>query len=162
MKAKRNKKYVPRRVTTSGGLVAIARCIARGEEAAPLRDDQLTDLGVAYWLSMKNLLTGEASEEAWSCVVCALNIAMALSEAGTGGEYEAAIRRALDGAYRAKVRSYKAGTFRLDGEAITDITEALHIHDAQMESATRAEVTEAMRLVHSRIESGHFYQMGAA
>ena len=164
MKKPRNKKYRPRPIATAGGLGVIAKCIARGAEVVPLRDDQLTDLGVAYWLSMENLRTGEATEEAWSCVVCALNIGMALCEGGIGAGDAArdAMTRALDGAFRAKVRSAKSGTFRLDGEAITDITEALHIHDQQLQLATRAEVTQAMRTVHQRIEEGNVYTVEAA
>ncbi len=156
-KPKRTKRYVPRPIATAGGLGVIANCIARGAEVVPLRDDQLTDLGVAYWLSMENLRTGEATEEAWSCVVCALNITMALSEAGIGDDYEAEIRLALDGAFRAKVKSAEVGTFRLDGPAITSITKALEIHDQQLQIATRAEVTQAMRTVHERIEAGNVY-----
>lgn len=158
---KRNKKYHPKPVHVAGGLVALARCIARGEEAVPLRDDQLTDLGVAYWLSMENLRTGAATEEAWSCVVCALNIGMALCEDGIGGEYEAMLVSALDGAFRAKIRSAKAGTFRLDGAAIIAITDALQVHDQQLEIATRAEVTKAMQTVQDRVNKGHIYEVPA-
>jgi hypothetical protein len=162
MKAKRNKKYRPRPVATAGGLGVIANCYARGEEHIPLRDEQLTDLGVAYWLSMENLRTGAATEEAWSCVVSALNIAMALCEDGIGIEFEGDFNRALAGAWRAKVRSAKSGNFRLDGPAIIEITAALHLHDQQLKLATRAQVTKALNLVHDRIEEGNVYTLEAA
>lgn len=160
-KPARNKKYVPRPVTQHGGLIAVARVHARAAEAAPLRDAQLTDLGVAYWVSLENLRTGAASEDAWSCVVCALNIGMVLCEQGVGAEHERAFVDALDGAFRAKVRSARAGTFRLDGEAMRDIEAAFHLHDAQMQLATRAEVTLAMRTVHERIDRGNVYREAA-
>jgi len=157
MKPKRNKKYRPRPVAAAGGLTVFARCYARGEEVVPLRDEQLTDLGVAYWLSMENLRTGAATEEAWCCVVSALNIAMALSEADIGADYEDDFNLALAAAWRAKVRSATTGTFRLDGPAIVDITAALHLHDQQLKLATRAQVTTALNLVHDRINEGHVY-----
>ena len=155
---RRTKKYRPRPVDPDGGLSRIALCVARGINAAPLTGAQLTDLGAAYWLSFEQLRTGEATEEVWSCVVCALNIGMALAEAGIGDEYEQTLIVALDGAFRAKVRSATSGNFRLDGEALGAIDDALHVHDAQMEIATRDEVTAAMRLVHARIEEGNVYQ----
>lgn len=161
-KKKRDKAYRPRLVATAGGLSVFAKCYARGEEAVPLRDEQLTDLGVAYWLSMENLRTGAATEEAWSCVVSALNIAMALSEAGIGAEYEDDFNLALAGAWCAKVRSATSGTFRLDGPAIIEITAALHLHDQQLKLATRAEVTKALNLVHDRIDAGNVYTVETA
>lgn len=161
VKPKRTKKYCPKPIANDGGLIVFGKCYARGENAAPLRADQLTDLGSAYWLSLENLRKHDANEESWSCVVCALNIGMALAESGIGGEYEKDIVKALDGAFRAKIRSANSGTFRLDGEAIQDIEHALHVHDAQMELASRSEVTAAMRLVAGRIKEGNVYREAA-
>jgi len=161
MKKPREKKYRPRPVAQAGGLAAIAKCVARGQDAAPLASDQLSDLGLAYWLSLEQLRTGAATEEAWSCVVTALNIAMAMAEAEIGAEHEQAIIRALGGAFRAKVRSAKSGNFRLDGDAMRDIEAALTIHDAQMQVATRAETVAALQLVRRRVDQGHVYKDAA-
>lgn len=158
---KRNKPYRPKPVTQHGGLIAVARVHARAEEAAPLCDDQLTDLGVAYWASFENLRSGPATEEAWSCVACALNIGIVLCEQELGQEYEELFARALEGAFRAKVRSQRTGSFRLDGAALRDIEDAFDVHDAQMELATRAEVTRALNTVHARMESGNVYRAAA-
>ena len=158
MKKPRNKKYRPRPMSLDGGLVAVAKCYARGQDAAPLNGGQLSDLGLAYWLNLEQLRTGEASEEAWSVVVTALNIGLALTETGIGAEHEQAMNAALEGAFRAKVRSAKSGNFRLDGDAMRDIEAALAIHDGQMEIASRAEITAAMRLVSLRIDEGHAYR----
>lgn len=161
MKKPRSKKYRARPVAQAGGLTAIAKCVARGQDAAPLADDQLADLGLAYWLSLEQLRTGAATEEAWSCVVTALNVAMAMAEADIGAEHEQAIVHALDGAFRAKTRSAKTGNFRLDGDATRDIEAALTIHDAQMEVATRAETVAALQLVCRRVDEGHVYKNAA-
>lgn len=157
----RHKKYAPKPVSRHGGLIAIAMAHARGQEASPLRHDQLSDLGLAYWLSLDNLRAGDANEECWSCVTCALNIGMVLSERGIGPEHEETFVRALDGAFRAKIRSARAGSFRLDGQALTDIEAAFHIHDQQMAVATRAEVGAAMAAVRHRIDAGNVYQAAA-
>jgi hypothetical protein len=133
-------------------------CHARGENASVLKPDQVTDLGVAYWLSFENLRTGDANEESWSCVACALNVALVLCEKGIGAEYEQQLVKALDGCFRAKIRSAKSGNFRLDGEALRDIETALQIHDQQMQLAKRWEVTAAMQTIYKRLKDGNVYQ----
>ena len=160
-KKPRHKKYQPKRVTQHGGLVAIAMCHARGENASTLNGDQVTDLGVAYWLSFENLRTGSANEESWSCVACALNVALVLAEKGIGAEFERDLVKALDGTFRAKMRSSTSGNFRLDGEALRDIEHALHIHDQQMQIAKRWEVTAAMNVIYARLEAGNVYKEAA-
>lgn len=161
-KSRAKKKYTPRPVARDGGLLAIARCHARGEESAPLRGDQVTDIGYAYRTSLENLRSGPASEEAWSSVACALNIGLVLSEIGIGPEYELEFVTALDGAFRAKARSARTGNFRLDDDAMRDIGNAFETHDLQLELATRAEITEAMRTVRRRIDTGNVYTVQTA
>lgn len=156
------KQYKPRHASTSGGLTAIAMCHARFENNSPLRGDQLTDLGVAYWVSLEQLRVGDASEDHWSCVVCALNISLIMAENGIGAEYERDIAKALDGAFRAKIRSAKSGNFRLDGDAMRDITNVIAIHDEQMKLASRNEVVAALATVRRRIDEGNVYERQAA
>lgn len=158
MKKKRDKKYRPKQAHPAGGLVALAQIGARGEASSLLRADQQTDLGAAYWLSLDNLAFGAADEEHWSCVVCALNIGMALSETVVGHEHEQDFVKALDGLFRAKVRSKRVGNFRLDGEAMRDVKYGLEIHDAQVKLVTKAELVAAMQLVWQRIDEGNIYQ----
>lgn len=161
MKPKRTKKYRPKPVHQAGGLVALEQIGARGEAASCLRDDQQTDLGVAYWLSLENLARGSADEEHWSCVVCAINIGMALAETVIGEEYEEDFVRALDGLFRAKIRSKRTGNFRLDGEALRDVKHAMTVHDEQMKHVTKREFCDAMALVQKRIAEGNVYQDAA-
>lgn len=160
-KKPRNKKYQPKPVAQHGGLVAIAMCHARGENASTLKPDQVTDLGVAYWLSFENLRAGDANEESWSCVACALNVALVLSEKGIGAEHEQQLVAALDGTFRAKIRSAKTGNFRLDGDALRDIEIALQIHDQQMAIAKRWEITAAMNTIYKRLNDGNVYKEAA-
>jgi hypothetical protein len=161
MKAKRNKKYRPRPVGCAGGLSAVAKCYARGEDAAPLTGTQLQDLGLAYWLNLEQLRSGAATEEAWSVVVTALNIGMALAENGVGAHHEQTFTEALAGAFRAKTRSARTNNFRLDGDAMRDIQAALAVHDQQMEIASRAQIIDSMNLVRRRVDEGHVYRDAA-
>lgn len=161
-KKKRDKAYRPKWKFQGGGLSALLRIEDRAIAGSPLSDDQQTDLGGAYWLAFTNMTVGNASEESWSCMVCALNIGMALCEAGIGEEHEEAFVAALDGAFRAKIRSEKSGSFRLDGEAIQAIKHALTIHDEQIRIAHRREMVAAMQTVRARIEEGNVYTMPEA
>jgi len=161
MKKPRNKKYRPRPVGVAGGLSVVAKCYARGEDAAPLNDGQLQDLGLAYWLNLEQLRSGAATEEAWSVVVTALNIGMALAESDVGAEHEQTFTDALTGAFRAKTRSARTNNFRLDGDAMRDIQAALAVHDQQMEIASKAQIVGAMNLVRHRIDEGHVYREAA-
>lgn len=161
MKKKRDKKYRPRPIGNGGGLVAIANIGARGISASPLDSGQQTDLGAARWLALDNLARGSADEENWSCVVCALNIGVALSETVVGCEHEADFVRALEGLFRAKVRSKMSGNFRLDGEGLRDVKFALACHDEQVKLVTKREMVAAMDLVRKRIDEGNVYEEAA-
>lgn len=159
---KPRKPYKPKQVHPGGGLVALARIGARGEASSPLRADQQTDLGAAYWLSIDNLLFGSADEEHWSCVACALNIGLALSETIIGQEHEQDFVKALEGLFRAKVRSQRVGNFRLDGEAMRDVKYALEVHDEQVKLVTRSELVTAIELVRKRVADGNVFTIEAA
>lgn len=164
MTKRRTKKYQGKKpVSQHGGLIAIARVYAAREDAVPLCDDQVTDVGVSNWSSLENLRTGDADEESWSCVVCALNIGLVLCEMKIANEdYEELFVAALDGAFRAKILSWRTGgNFRLDGDAMRDIEAALSAHDAQMLFFTRAEVTQAISEMHGRMARGNVYQAAA-
>ena len=113
-------------------------------------------------MSLQALLTGEATEEAWSCVVCSVNVAMALSEIGIADNCTDEFAAALEGLFRAKVRSVKSGSFRLDGDAIQDVKLALSLHDQQMLVAERRQVVAALRTVRDRVEAGNVYTVEAA
>lgn len=156
-KSKRTKKYVPKYTSPAGGLSAILRIDARGINASSLNDDQRSDLGAGYWLAFTNLTQGNASEESWECVVCACNIGMALSETVFDHQGEEEIVSALDGLFRAKLRSERTGNYRLDGDAIQAVRAGLEIHDQQMQLAQRREIVAAMAVVRARIAEGNVY-----
>lgn len=154
----RTKRYRPRSAAPESSLGALWNAIARSEDAQPLNDDQLTDLAAAYWLALDAMVRGSSSEDEWSVVTCALNVALILAEHGVGADYEADIIAALDGAFRAKVRAEQKGAWRFDGEALRSIRTALHVHDQQVAAATRAQLRAAMIEVHRRIDQGLVYE----
>ena len=161
VKPKRNKTYRPKPVSLGGGLIAIDKHHQVEALQQPIPAEHATDLLIAYWLAFDQMLTGASSEETWCTVVCSLNVALILAERGTGTEYEPYIIRALEGAFRASVRARRTNTWRFDGEAITDIRQALEVHDEQVKAASKAQMRDALMEVHRRINKGNVYQVAA-
>ena len=160
-KKPRAKAYRQRPVSFNGGLFSIAQKHAAIEDSKPIQGEDQTDLSTAYWLAFDAMLRSSSREEDWCVVVCALNVAMVLTERGFGTDFEPDIIKALDGAFRASIRAGHTGKWRFDGEAINAIREALFIHDQQIELATKEEMRSALKEVHSRIDSGMVYREAA-
>lgn len=162
MKKKRNKQYRPKECSTGGGLVALAKLHFRAEDAAPIVKSAQRDLSYSYWAALENLRSGPADYDAWECLVSTLNIGMALCEGGIGPEYVDEMVVAQEAAVRAKVRADEGKSYRLDGDGIAIITEALRTHDVQLEHAQRKEVTAAIRLVRQRVADGNVFKIERA
>lgn len=161
MKKKRDKAYTPKRNFGGGGLLALLRIEARAENASPLREDQLSDLGRNYWLSFTNLTQGSASFESWENCVGSLNMGLVLAEKVFDGQGELEIVAALDGLFKAKLRGGMTGRYRLDGDGIQAVRAALLIHDQQMNLAQRREIVDAIATVHQRVADGNVYRAEA-
>jgi hypothetical protein len=156
-RAHRVKTYKQRAALPFGGLAILADHVYAADERRALSDDDRTDLNIAYWLSMSAMLTGESSEQHWCTVVCSLNISLILAERGLGADYVPYIGKALDGAFRAKLRAKKTGIWRFDGEAITDIRTALEVHDEQVKVATKFQMRQSLLEVRRRIDEERVY-----
>lgn len=158
---KPRKQYRPRAVGGEISMGPIGRAMQASANRQPMTDDQARDLGIAYHLALERMLRGAGDEEAWSAVTCSLNIALVLCERDIGKEYEPMLVRALDGAFRAKVRAGRTARWAYDGDAITDIRDAFLLHDEQLKIATLGEVRAALQEVRRRIDAGNVYQEAA-
>lgn len=161
MKKPRNKKYTPRPALPGGGLVALARLHIRAEDRAALPADKQQHLSTFHWLAMESLLTGAGDFDSWECLCSALNIAMALCEAGIGAECIDDVVAGQEALVRSKVRADRHGVYRLDGDGIAQVSEALRTHDAQLEHAQRQEVIAAIQLVRQRVVDGNVFTVEA-
>lgn len=161
-KKRRDKPYRPKNKLPGGGLHALLRiedrAIARAHNTSLYRPEDLTELRAGYWIAFANLKTGHATEDAWGHVCFSLNLALVLCEMGFGKEWVETVVSALDGIFAAKQRGDKSGNYGLNGPAIQAIANALEVHDAQMEMATRGETAEAYSTVQKRIAAGNVYQ----
>lgn len=155
------KRYRPKPISTIGGIGAIDRRHKIESMRIPIDGEQLTDLGVAYRMAYQQMTDGHATEENWCTVVTSLNIALVLAERCFDGQYAAEINKALEGAFRARVRALKCGSWGLDGQAMQDIKKVFDIHEAQMEMVTKLEIIGALDEVKKRIVTGNVYREAA-
>lgn len=116
------------------------------------------ELKMFNWKAFENMKMGHGSDNALELVVSALNIALALCEMGFGEEWIPTINLALSWAFRAKVRGDRTGKWGFDGPAIKAITDALEVHDLQMEHASKAELLAAIDIVRERVAEGNVYR----
>jgi len=119
-----------------------------------LAQDQQRDIGIAYRISLHAMMRGSGTEQTWSTVACALNIALMLAEQGILPEAEDVIKRAQEALLRSRERAQRFGTWAFDGEGIKAVLEATNLHDEQMEIAKCSQVVNAMREMYRRIEAG--------
>lgn len=126
-------------------------CITR---RMPLRDDQQTDIGIAYHASLQALLTGHGTEQTWATLACALNVSLLLAEYGICAPAIQTIQLAQEALLRAKERVGRTGKWALDGDGIRVLQAALNIHDEQISRTTRDKITAALNEVHRRVSIG--------
>lgn len=131
--------------------------IVRQNQGLPIDRRARDELEADAWLCMTTMLAGHGSYETWGVIVKNLNMAMILTEMGYGAEWAPYIRLAMDGAYRSKQRADRTGRWGLDGQAAAAIREALQVHTAQLERASKADLGEAMRQMYDRLATGNVY-----
>ena len=131
--------------------LAQLRAVSRSTK---LDESQKVDLGVSYWASFANLVTGEAHHEAWNTVVCAVNISVLLTELGICADEINSLHEAQRALLRGRDRGAKTGHFRLDGDGIQSVRHAMHIHDAQLTAATQGQIKQVLATLKDRIQNG--------
>lgn len=171
---KRAKKYVKRTVNPYAAADTVFKTLERAAtqadalahvehmKAHPINDLAYTELGIANHGALKSMVAGTGTEDDWNTVVCCLNTALVLCENDIGKEYEQDVVKALDGAFRAKLRADKTGKWGFDGPALNAINYAFELHDEQMKIATQMEVVAALIEVKRRVDAGIVYRDGDA
>lgn len=151
-------KHKPKATKVGGGLHAIMNVIAREERKKPIPQDEQRDLSICYRIAFEIMLNGKSREEDWCTCVVSLNVGMVLAERYGTDENVAVFVEALDGAFRAKIRAQRTGSWRFDGEAINAIKSAYYIHELQLEQVNKGELVAALNEVTARVEKGNVYE----
>jgi hypothetical protein len=162
-KKKRNKPYRPMTGRVVGGVATLGYHAQRNAKVEDLLnshygDEQRDEIAGAYWMCFQQLKMGAATGEAWATVTVTLNKALLMCETGFGEEYTTQMQLALDAIYRAQLRGEQTGAYRLDGEGIGAVSEALTIHDEQMKLVTFRDVRRVDEMLQMRLDSGNVYR----
>jgi hypothetical protein len=112
--------------------------------------DRLTMISYHH-LALLNIREGSASEQSWSCLALASNLALVLAELGYGEDWIPMIQRGQAGLMRAKGRGDRSSSWRLDGAGMTSVGEMLDIFDAQLEIAPRMAIVRAREILLERM-----------
>jgi len=105
--------------------------------------------------SMKALTDGSATRTDWDYICTALNVAVVLAEYGVGDDYIEQIRAAMLAHAQCGKRMYNGGRLGYTGEQLTAVNLALEVHDAQIDTATVAEMERAHIEVQKRLNNKH-------
>ncbi len=147
---KRVSPYRQRTVDPMGGMRLLSH-------RQPMSSDQLTELGLGYWLAFDNMLFHESTEYDWNIVTGSLNIAIVMAENDIRPDSMGLFKRALDASFSAKLRGEATGVWRYSGADIDTIRSALQIHDRQCAQVTQGVMVRTIQDVQQRVDQGHVY-----
>lgn len=133
---------------TTGGLILLNRC-----SRAQLDNDQLRDLGLAYFSALHGMKSGHGSEQLWSTLACSINVAMVLAELGVMPQGLRVIELGQDALIRVRAHAQQTGIWALGIHAFA-IDCAFKLHHQQIKEAGKAQVIAALEEVHRRVDAG--------
>ncbi|WP_426106410.1 hypothetical protein [Massilia sp. TSP1-1-2] len=117
-----------------------------------------TESCLRYWTAFVQLKHPAATLDVWLPLCEAMNIAMLLCEEDIGAQYLDLFIAAQEAIFRAWMRGERTGSYRLDGPGIAVITEALEVHDAQLDVSLRGDLAKAERTMLERMAEGNHYK----
>lgn len=123
----------------------------------PIAQDQQRDIGIAYHASLQAMLNGYGSEQAWGTIACALNVSLMLSEQGFCAGAIETIKIGQEALMCTKARADRLNKWGFDGEGARLVMASCNILDEQISRTTRAQLAEALREVHRRIEADEVF-----
>lgn len=142
-KKPRHKQYRPRPINPSAIVDAFAARL-------PMATDKQQDVSLVAHQALTALTQGNGTEFDYEALAVAMNLSMLLTEIGVGREYLAVAIAGQEAIVRCKARAERTGKWGLDGPAIAALEHALELHDQQVEIATQAQMSAALREMHRR------------
>jgi hypothetical protein len=127
----------------------------------PLASDQQRDICIAYHACLQSILRGHGTDQAWHTLACSLNIAMMLCEQGFNAGKLDTIKQAQQAMLNCRARAARHGSYGFTGDEARLLMEACNAHDEQIATASKAQVSNALRDLHRRIEAGEVLEAAA-
>lgn len=146
----------------TGGLWVLQQQYARNVQASPLSDEELLLTSLYGRKGFEALLSNTTPTKCdWDEVTNSVNVALLLAEDGYGIEHQDVFIRGQEALVRAYIRNMKTGKWRLDGEGIQAVRDALYLHDQQCELVSNGDYIKAARAVEARIENDNVFEIEA-
>jgi hypothetical protein len=143
------KAYRPKPINPSALVDALA-------SRQPMERGKQQDVSIVAHQAMRALVSGEGTEFDVEHLAVATNLSMLLTELGVGREYLAVAIAGQEAVVRCRARAERTGKWGLDGPAIAAIDLALELHDQQVEIATQAQMSAAIREMHRRQQNPEY------
>jgi hypothetical protein len=140
---------IDRNKTPANRFAAINRLMGK----APIRDDAQRDIEIAAHIALARLMKG-GDKESLYILATALDVSHELAVQGCGKSSLREIEQGMAALIRTKKAANLSGVWKFDEAAAEAVKIAVAIHDAQLETASRALVVKVMREVLTRVESG--------
>lgn len=146
----------------TGGLWVLQQQYARNVQASPLSDEELFKTRMYGRQAFEALLSNAApTADDWANVTNSVNTALLLAEDGYGVEHQDVFIRGQEALVRAYIRNQNSGKWRLDGEGIQSVRDALYLHDQQCELVSNGDYNKALQAVKARTEEGNVFEIEA-
>jgi hypothetical protein len=144
MKKPRNKKYVPKPVN----LNTIDRVISG---FVKIGGSHLQTLLIKNHAALANMTAGRGTKNDFDLLAGAINMAVVMSELGTGEQYAKIIMSGQDALHSCGKRFIKHGKFAFTGDELRAINDAMEIHDSQLAASRAFDVEAAYNEIHRRL-----------
>ncbi len=167
----RERQHGRRAWTPDIGVAKFATLMAMNAAAVshePLKREDLQRLLLSAWGALDAVRAGAAESAHMRALVDAVNLTIALCDAGLGDEWanvvDAGKQALLDMGTRHAPGGAHPGRFIFKGPEMIAVSELLELHEAQLRdpSFTEAHLMAAVRVIHARIESGNVDRVPSA
>lgn len=105
-------------------------------------------------LALDNTRKGLCTEYDWNALAAVVNTQLLLAESGVGGDAMEEIKGAQAALMAAQHRFEAIGRYGFDGRGLVAVTDALELHDQQIDLCTKGEYSRALQGVYQRMNAG--------
>ncbi len=141
---KRTKKYRPKPVNLNTIDRVISGFVKVGGE-------HLQTLQIKNHAALANMTAGRGTKKDFDLLAGAINMAVVMSELGTGEQYAKIIMSGQDALHSCGKRFIKHGKFAFTGDELRAINDVMEIHDAQLAASRAFDVEAAYNEIHRRL-----------
>jgi len=127
--------------------------VLEGFKPVSSHDDFLINLKISNHDAMASLTKGQATRKDIDVLINMVNVVEALYRLGFGEGYGDVVVKGLEAVRAVGRRGAESGRFILKAQEMSDLNDALELHDAQMEIITIRDMEDAIKMINKEFES---------